>query len=106
MAAAAEEVPPVPWKVLSPMSLRQEFVALASQPDANVAALCRRFGVSRKTGYKWLGRARAGGDRPLADRSRRPRASPSRTPAAVEQLVVALRAAHPAWGARKLKRRL
>src|SRR5687768_512807 len=86
------------------MSLRAEFVAFASQPDANVAAACRRFGVSRKTGYKWLARAAAGHG--LADRSRRPRASPARTGDAVEQLVVALRAAHPAWGARKLKRRL
>ena len=100
----------MPWKVQSPMSVREEFVAFASQPDANVAALCRRFGVSRKTGYKWLARARAGGGggggAPLADRSRRPRTSPSRTSGDVEQLVVTLRQAHPAWGARKLKRRL
>jgi transposase InsO family protein len=72
--------------------------------------LCRRFGISRKTGYKWLGRAAAGGDAPLAgrlaDRSRRPAASPARTGEAVERLVADLRAAHPAWGARKLKRRL
>jgi transposase InsO family protein len=86
------------------MSLRAEFVAFASQPDANVAAACRRFGVSRKTGYKWLARAAAGHG--LADRSRRPRASPARTAGAVERLVVALRGEHPAWGARKLKRRL
>jgi len=94
----------VPWKARSPMSLREEFVAFARQPDANVAAACRRFGVSRKTGYKWLARAAAGHG--LADRSRRPRASPARTGQAVEQLVVDLRAEHPAWGARKLKRRL
>ena len=96
----------MPWKVLSAMSNRQEFVSFASLPDANVAALCRRFGVSRKTGYKWLARAAAGGDGALADRSRRPLTSPARTAADVEQRIVALRQAHPAWGARKLKRRL
>ena len=96
----------MPWKVQSPMSLREEFVCFASHPDANVSALCRRFGVSRKTGYKWLARLRAGGGAALADRPRRPLSSPSRTPEAAERLVVGLRGEHPAWGARKLKRRL
>jgi len=96
----------VPWKVQLPMSIRQEFIVFATQADANIAALCRRFGVSRKTAYKWLARFRAGGDAALGNRSRRPHASPSRTAADVEQLVVSLRQQHPAWGARKLKRRL
>src|SRR5271170_3026768 len=86
------------------MSLREEFVMFALQEQANVSALCRRFGVSRKIGYKWLGRARRGC--PLADRSRRPIHSPTRTDASVEKRVVQLRHEHPAWGARKLKRRL
>ena len=38
------------------MSLRREFVELARQPDANIRALCRRFDISPKTGYKWLNR--------------------------------------------------
>jgi transposase InsO family protein len=88
------------------MSLRREFVELASGPDANVSLLCRRFGISRKTGYKWLARLESEADAGLADRSRRPRCSPGRTPGAMEELVVALRKRHPAWGARKLKRRL
>src|SRR5690348_17717838 len=101
-----QEVVHVPWKVQSPMSIREEFVCFASQPDANVTALCRQFGVSRKTGHKWLARFRSGGAAALADRSRRPLNSPTRTSPAVEQQVVALRCKHPAWGARKLKRRL
>jgi transposase InsO family protein len=90
------------------MSIREEFVSFASAPDANVAALCRRFGVSRKTGYKWLARHHAGGGAAaaLADRSRRPLTSPSRTDDDVQRLVVSLRGEHPAWGARKLRRRL
>jgi transposase-like protein len=96
----------MPWKVNSPMSLREEFVAFALQNDANIAVLCGRMGVSRKTGYKWLARTRSGGDHPLADRSRRPIHSPTRTDTSIEQRVVQLRQEHPAWGARKLKRRL
>lgn len=95
----------MPWKVSSAMSVRQEFVSFASQPDANISALCRRFGVSRKTGYKWLKRG-TGGAEELADRSRRPKTSPTRTAGDVEALIVSLRQTHSAWGARKLKRRL
>jgi transposase InsO family protein len=84
------------------MSLRKEFVMLASCEGANRAALCRRFGISRKTGYKWLERA---GSR-LADESRRPSHSPTRTAVVVEDAILALRDEHPAWGARKLRRRL
>ena len=50
----------MPWQERSVMSERQEFVAFASQEGANITALCARFGISRKTGYKWLDRAAAG----------------------------------------------
>jgi transposase InsO family protein len=88
------------------MSIRQEFVTLASLPESNVSLLCRRFGISRKTGYKWLDRFRQDGEPGLADRSRRPHQAPGKTEASVEQMVIELRKQHPAWGARKLKRRL
>jgi transposase-like protein len=47
----------MPWTELSKVSLRQEFVVLASAPGADVRGLCRRFGISPKTGYKWIRRA-------------------------------------------------
>lgn len=75
---------------------RQEFVGLASQADANVSQLCRRFGISRKTGYKWLSRD------DLADRCRRPHSSPSSTAAELQAKVLAIRGEHPAWGGRKI----
>ena len=87
------------------MDQRREFVMLAKQEGANLRELCRRFGISAPTGYKWIARYDAG-DTTLADRSRRPRHSPDRTVAAVEQQIVALRDAHPAWGARKISHRL
>jgi transposase InsO family protein len=88
------------------MSLREEFVRLASVEGANMSALCREFGIGRRTGYRWLGRVQLGGMAGLADRSRRPHTSPRQTTAELEGLVLALRAQHPAWGGRKLARRL
>ena len=95
----------MPWKEVSTVSLRSDFIALAQQQGANVALLARRFGISRKTASKWLGRTRAGGPDPLADRSRRPHTCPARTPAPLEQRVLQLRDRHPAWGGRKLHAR-
>ena len=85
------------------MDLREEFVGLAMAPGANVSDLCRRFGIERSTGHKWLKRYRSEGASGIADRSRRPHASPSRTDAAVEAEVLRIRAAsNNAWGGRKI----
>jgi len=96
----------MPWKVNSTMSQRQEFVMLAGVENANLRQLCRRFSVSPTTGYKWLGRYQADGVAGLQDQSRRPHHSPGRTDDKVEQKVVQLRQKHPAWGGRKLHRRM
>jgi len=93
----------MPWREVSVMEQRREFVRLAQREGANRRELCRRFGISPETGYKWLGRMVVG-DAALADRSRRPHASPGRTEARLEGLVLAVRDAHPAWGARKIAR--
>jgi transposase InsO family protein len=91
----------MPWQERSIMNQRQEFVALAQQEHIPLAELCRRCGISRKTGYTWLARA-AAGERSFADRSRRPHTAPGQTPPAVEAAVLAVREEHPAWGGRKL----
>jgi transposase InsO family protein len=64
--------------------------------------LCRRFGISAPAGYKWLRRWEEEGEAGLWDRSRRPRRSPTRTPAELEEQVVELRRRHPRWGGRKI----
>ena len=93
----------MPWPEVSVMELREEFVGLALAPGANVSDLCRRFGIDRSTGHKWLRRYEAEGSSGLADRSRRPHASPSRSEAAVEAEVLRIRAAsNNAWGGRKI----
>jgi transposase InsO family protein len=86
------------------MSLREEFCRLALGPGANVRALCARFGIGPATAYKWLGRYRRAGVEGLADRSRRPASSPFRLPAELEGRIVAVRAEHPCWGGRKIRR--
>jgi transposase InsO family protein len=96
----------MPWKECDSMSLRREFVELASVEGSRLAGLCRRFGISRKTGYKWLARYRAEAEGGLSDRSRRPRSFRGVTPPEIEELVLSLRARHPSWGGRKLRARL
>jgi len=86
------------------MSLREEFVMLCQSPHANIAQLCRRFGISRKSGYKWMNRHQAQGRAGLSDRSRRPHRSPLRSSDSLETAVIAVRVAHPAWGPRKIHR--
>jgi transposase InsO family protein len=95
----------MPWNEVSIMDQRREFVRLAMQEGANRRELCRRFGISAPTGYKWLQRFEAG-DAALADHSRRPQHSPRRSASRLEALVVKVRDAHPAWGARKIASRL
>lgn len=95
----------MPWREVSVMDQRREFVMLAKQEGVNRRKLCRHFGISAQTGYKWIERYGTG-DTTLADRSRRPHHSPERTTATTEQQIVALRDAHPAWGARKIAHRL
>ena len=91
----------MPWLEVSTMDRRREFVMFASREGANVSVLCRRYGISRQTGYKWLGRF-GRGEADFSDRSGRPLTQPNRTPAALEGMVLAVRDAHPAWGARKI----
>lgn len=84
------------------MSNRLEFVMLARTPGANVQALCSAYGISRKTGYKWIQRYAEEGEDGLQDRSRRPQFSPNRTSAELEAQVVQLHEQYPCWGGRKL----
>ncbi len=92
----------MPWREVSKMDERREFVRLARLEGANRRELCRRFGIHPDTGYKWLHRF-GSGEEPV-DRSRRPHASPAKTPAKIEAAILAVRDAHPAWGARKIVR--
>lgn len=97
----------MPWMESSVSEQRKKIVSLAQVEDANIAELARRFGVSRKTIYKWRARAREHApalcDKWSYDRSRRPASCPWRTDEATEQRVIELRQKHPVWGPRKLR---
>jgi len=96
----------MPWKEYTKMSQRYEFALLASQERCNFSQLCKRFNITRPTGYKWLRRYQESGGEALMDVSRRPKHSKNRTPDAIEELVLKVRTDHPQWGGRKIKRRL
>src|SRR5665811_2031456 len=70
----------MPWKDVTIVSQRYEFVRLYLDGTSSMTTLCRRFGVARKTAYKWVARYRAGGAEALMDQSRRPSTSPHQTP--------------------------
>jgi transposase InsO family protein len=96
----------VPWDAdRDPADQRADFVEAALRRDCPFCLLCRHFGISVKTGYKWLGRAALPHRQPLRDRSRRPHNSPNRTPPAVRESILTLHDEH-GWGARKIRSRL
>ncbi|BDT67098.1 IS481 family transposase ISBxe3 [Comamonadaceae bacterium OS-1] len=96
----------MPWTPKDLMDIKQEFVELARKEGANRRELCRRFGISPKTGYALLARYAQEGVGAYAPRSRKPLHSPARTSPTLELAVTQLRVQHPAWGGRKIARRL
>lgn len=96
----------MPWRRTEPMMERMQFVVEALGEAFTMRELCERYGISRKTGYKWLERFRQGGFAGLEERSRRPRTSPQATGAEVVERILALRRRRPRWGAKKLLARL
>lgn len=92
----------MPWKELSVINQRTEFVLRAVETD-NFRQLCREFGISAKTGYKWKERFFAHGVNGLSDESRRPRSSPGGLEEGVVCEIVRLKRNHPRWGPRKLR---
>lgn len=94
----------MPFITQSIMSQRIEFCLLACKPETNLSDLCRRFSISRKTGYKWINRYTKEGLVGLRDHSRRPQNFPNQTISEVEDYVTKLRIADPEWGSKKLQR--
>ena len=93
----------MPWKEMNAMSIRKEFVILALQTGSNIRGLCRQYGISSRTAYKWIARYQAEGEAGIEERSRRPQHSPRKTDAAMEQMVLDKRA-ETSWGGRKIAR--
>ena len=96
----------MPWTERSAMDLRLCFIAAHTRDDVPFGALCARYGISRMTGYKWVGRYRAFGAAGLADRSRARLDQLLSMLPETSEAVLALRERHPSWGPRKLLARL
>ena len=96
----------MPWQEVCSVDLREEFIELVLSRDYEMRALCAEYGISRKTGYKWLERYQAGGRAGLLDRSRAAHVHPNAVVSEVEDRIVELRGSYPHWGPRKLKARL
>ena len=91
------------WTETCTMDERMRFMLALERQDESFAALCRRFGVSRKTGYKWLERYEAVGIEGLIDRSRAPHDHPQAISEAITERCVAVRRTHPTWGPVKVR---
>jgi transposase InsO family protein len=91
------------WKETCAMEERIRFVDAVVDNAEPFAAICRRFGVSRKTGYKWLARYQADGIEGLKDQSRAPLHHAQTMTAAMAEQCLVVRRAHPSWGPVKVK---
>jgi len=91
----------MPWKETHKMELRTEFAVRALQ-GTNFSELCREYGISRKTGYKWRARFLSHGLEGMSERSRRPRSCPSRISGEVVCGLLKIKHAHMAWGPEKI----
>lgn len=92
----------MPWKETSPMDQRLQFVSDYQRGIAPMTELCARYEISRKTGYKWIGRYADDGPLGLLERSRRPHDCPHASDPLVMDALVELRRRHPRWGPKKL----
>src|SRR6202011_3800153 len=96
----------MPWPTRVLLTMKKEFILLAMQPEANLRELFRRYGISAPCGYKWLRAFQEKGVAVLEQKSRRPRSHPDEIGPEMQGQILGLRDQQPAWGGRKLKRRL
>ena len=92
----------MPWDETTPMDQKTQFIADYLRGQDSMSELCDRYGISRKTGYKFVERYLRHGPQGLDEHSRRPNNNPNRTPEHVIQAIIEQRRRHPSWGAKKL----
>jgi transposase InsO family protein len=92
----------MPWRTSDAMDQRLRFVGDCVAGDETMTGLCEAYGISRRTGYKWLGRYRADGPAGLEERSRAPRGHGRATAPALVDLILQAKQAWPHWGPRKI----
>src|SRR3989304_3592424 len=93
---------PMPWEETNVMNERVKFIASCLEAGGPFSCVCERFGVSRKTGYKWVARYESDGVAGLEERSRAPLSHPHAVAGEVVEKILRIREKHPRWGPRKL----
>jgi putative transposase len=93
----------MPWEESSTLSERLSFIGDYERGEAGLAELCRWYGISRKTGYKWVARYEAEGPSGLEGRSRAPHHHPNAVSAELIEAIVAVRRRHMSWGPKKIR---
>jgi putative transposase len=96
----------MPWQEVCYMEQRMRFITAVLNEEDSMAALCEEYGVSRKTGYKWLERYQEHGPAGLEDRSHAPHVVPWAISQAQQEAIIGLRCEHPSWGPKKLRSKL
>ena len=93
----------MPWRKTDVMEERMKFVCEYLKGEEKMAALCRAYGISRRTGYKWLERYRRDGIIGLHDRSSAPHGHPQAVPEELVAAILSVRHRHTSWGPRKVR---
>jgi putative transposase len=93
----------MPWRNTAPMDQRTQFIADHLRETQTITELCDQYGVSRKTGYKWIDRYLRLGPAGLEERSRRPHRAPNQTADEIVAAILEARHRHPVWGGKKLR---
>ena len=93
----------MPWKERKALDEKRSFIEEWNQDEEGLAELCRRYEISRQTGYKWVERYEQEGEAGLEERSRAPLHHPQAMSEKVKQALIRLRSQHPSWGPRKLR---
>ena len=92
----------MPWRNASPMDQRTQFIADYLRDSLAITELCEHYGISRKTGYKWIERYLRQAPAGLEERLRRPRRSPKQTAEEIVTAILDARRRHPSWSGKKL----
>lgn len=96
----------MPWEEVTVMDQKKKFIELSQSFPGSFKELCANFGISRKTGYKYLKKFQENGFVGLKEQSRKPKTSPNKTPDNIEAIIIQVRLAHPAWAGEKIARYL
>ena len=92
----------MPWSETKPMNQKMQFIADYLRQMLDMTELCQLYGISRKTGYKWIGCYVEYGPQGLENQSRRPDHHPNETASEIVEALIQGRQYHPTWGAKKL----